>query len=100
MRVWQIRQPVCENSAGFRISSGISFREQFRDPFQGGTQIMKHLSAVLLCLLVLTLSGLAKSAPKKSAIPAAPDKAYLDLYPFEKDQAGTWSVDRQHGDGD
>jgi ketosteroid isomerase-like protein len=38
---------------------------------------MKRLSAVLLCFLVLTLSGLAKSAPKKSATPAAPDKAYL-----------------------
>ncbi len=45
---------------------------------------MKRLSAVLLCFLALTLPGLAKSAPKKSAIPAAPDKAYLDLYPFEK----------------
>ena len=24
----------------------------------------------------------------------------VHLYPFEKDQAGIWSVDRQHGDGD
>jgi hypothetical protein len=40
---------------------------------------MKRLSAVLLCLLVLTLSGIAqppKPMAKKSA-PAAPDKAYL-----------------------
>jgi ketosteroid isomerase-like protein len=40
---------------------------------------MKHLSAVLLCLLVLTLSGIAQppKAAKKSTAPAAPDKAYL-----------------------
>ena len=41
---------------------------------------MKRLSAVLLCLLALTLSALAQSpkpAAKKTAAPAAPDKAYL-----------------------
>ena len=41
---------------------------------------MKRLSTVLLCLFALTLSGLAqppKPAAKKSAAPAAPDKAYL-----------------------
>jgi len=41
---------------------------------------MKRLSTVLLCLLALTLSGVAqqpKAAAKKSAAPAAPDKAYL-----------------------
>jgi len=42
---------------------------------------MKRLSTVLLCLLALTLSGIAqqpKAAAKKSAAaPAAPDKAYL-----------------------
>ncbi len=41
---------------------------------------MKRLSAVLLFLLALTLSALAqspKAAAKKSAYPAAPDKAYL-----------------------
>jgi ketosteroid isomerase-like protein len=41
---------------------------------------MKRLSTVLLCLLALTLSGIAqppKPAAKKSATPAAPDKAYL-----------------------
>lgn len=37
---------------------------------------MKRLSAVLLCVLVLALPGLSKSAPKKSTT-AAPDKAYL-----------------------
>src|SRR5579864_9075589 len=37
---------------------------------------MKHLSAVSLCLLVLALPGLSKSAPKKST-PPAPDKAFL-----------------------
>jgi len=37
---------------------------------------MKRLSAVSLCLLVLALPGLTKSAPKKST-PPAPDKAYL-----------------------
>jgi ketosteroid isomerase-like protein len=39
---------------------------------------MKRLSTVLLCLLALTLSGIAqppKASAKKS--PAAPDKAYL-----------------------
>jgi ketosteroid isomerase-like protein len=41
---------------------------------------MKRLSAVLLCVLALTLSGFAqppKAAAKKSVAPAAPDKAYL-----------------------
>jgi len=41
---------------------------------------MKRLSIVLLSLLALTLSGAAQSstaAAKKSATPAAPDKAYL-----------------------
>jgi ketosteroid isomerase-like protein len=40
---------------------------------------MKRLSTALLCLLALTLSGtmLPKAAAKKSAAPAAPDKAYL-----------------------
>ncbi len=40
---------------------------------------MKRLSAVLLCLLVLTLSALAQppKAAKKSAGPPPPDKAYL-----------------------
>ena len=41
---------------------------------------MKRLSAVLLCTLALTLSGLAqpsKPTAKKSAAPAAPDKAHL-----------------------
>jgi ketosteroid isomerase-like protein len=37
---------------------------------------MKRISAALLCLLLLTLLGIAKSAPRKT-IPAAPDKAYL-----------------------
>ena len=37
---------------------------------------MKRLSAVLLCLLALTLSVFAKPAPSKSA-PPTPDKAYL-----------------------
>jgi hypothetical protein len=42
--------------------------------------MMKRLSTVLLCLLALTLSAVAqplKSATKKSATPAPPDKAYL-----------------------
>jgi ketosteroid isomerase-like protein len=46
----------------------------------GGPQTMKRLSTVLLCLLALTLSVVAqspKAAAKKSASPAAPDKAYL-----------------------
>ena len=40
---------------------------------------MRRLSAVLLCLLVITItaSSLAKTAPKKSPTPPAPDKAYL-----------------------
>jgi len=40
---------------------------------------MKHLSTVLICLLALTLSGIAQppKAAKKSAAPPAPDKAYL-----------------------
>ena len=40
---------------------------------------MRRLSAVLLCLLVITItaSSLAKTAPKKAATPPAPDKAYL-----------------------
>jgi ketosteroid isomerase-like protein len=38
---------------------------------------MKRLSAILLCLLTLTLSGMAKPATKKTAAPPAPDKAYL-----------------------
>jgi ketosteroid isomerase-like protein len=41
---------------------------------------MKRLSTVLLCLLALTLSAVAqppKSATKKSATPAPPDRAYL-----------------------
>lgn len=41
---------------------------------------MKRPSAVLLCLLALTLSGIAeppRSAARKSAAPPAPDKAYL-----------------------
>lgn len=37
---------------------------------------MKRILSVLVCLLVLTLPGLAKVAPKKAA-PPAPDKAYL-----------------------
>jgi ketosteroid isomerase-like protein len=38
---------------------------------------MKRPFAVLLCLLLLTLSGLAKPAAKKTAAPPAPDKSYL-----------------------
>jgi len=41
---------------------------------------MKRISLVLLCVLAFTLSGSAqspKAAAKKSAAPAAPDKAYL-----------------------
>jgi len=40
---------------------------------------MKRLSTVLICLLALTLSGIAQppKAAKKSAAPPAPDKAYL-----------------------
>jgi len=41
---------------------------------------MKRFPAVSLCLLTLTLSGIAqppKSAAKKSTAPPAPDKAYL-----------------------
>ncbi len=41
---------------------------------------MKRLSTVLICLLALTLFGIAqrsKPAAKKSVSPAAPDKAYL-----------------------
>jgi len=41
---------------------------------------MKRLSIVLLCLLALTVSSVAqtsKAAAKKSAAPAAPDRAYL-----------------------
>jgi len=41
---------------------------------------MKHLSIVLLCLLAFTLSAVAqaqKASAKKSAVPSAPDKAYL-----------------------
>jgi len=37
---------------------------------------MKHLAAVLMCTLAFTMSGVAKTSPKKSA-PPAPDKAYL-----------------------
>ena len=38
---------------------------------------MKRLSAILLCLLPLALSGLAKPAARKTVAPSAPDKAYL-----------------------
>ena len=38
---------------------------------------MKRLFIVALCLFALGLSGIAKSSPKKSATPSAPDKAYL-----------------------
>jgi ketosteroid isomerase-like protein len=40
---------------------------------------MKRISAVLLCVLTLTLSGIAQppKAATKSTAPAAPDKAYL-----------------------
>jgi len=40
---------------------------------------MKRFSAVLLCLLTFTLLNFAqpKAASKKSTVPAAPDKAYL-----------------------
>jgi ketosteroid isomerase-like protein len=41
---------------------------------------MKRFPAVMLCLLALTLTSLAhspKASVKKSAAPAAPDKAYL-----------------------
>jgi ketosteroid isomerase-like protein len=41
---------------------------------------MKRLSIVLLCFLALTVSSVAqtpKATAKKSAAPAAPDKAYL-----------------------
>jgi ketosteroid isomerase-like protein len=38
---------------------------------------MKRLIAILLCLLTLTLFGVAKPSAKKSAAPPAPDKAYL-----------------------
>jgi ketosteroid isomerase-like protein len=42
---------------------------------------MKRIPAVVLCLLAVTLSALAQSpktaAKKTAAIPAAPDKAYL-----------------------
>jgi len=38
---------------------------------------MKRLSTILVCLLFLTLPGPAKSAPKKTAAPSAPDKDYL-----------------------
>jgi len=40
---------------------------------------MKRLSLILLCTFALTLSSVAQSpkAAKKSATPAAPDKAYL-----------------------
>jgi ketosteroid isomerase-like protein len=38
---------------------------------------MKRISAVLLCLFAVTLSGFAKTTPKKSAAPPPPDKTYL-----------------------
>lgn len=38
---------------------------------------MKRHSIALFCLFVLALPVIAKSASKKSAAPAAPDKAYL-----------------------
>jgi ketosteroid isomerase-like protein len=38
---------------------------------------MKRLSAILFCLLTITLSGLAKPAARKTVFPPAPDKAYL-----------------------
>jgi ketosteroid isomerase-like protein len=38
---------------------------------------MRRFFAALLCLFAVTLSGFAKTAPKKSAAPPAPDKAYL-----------------------
>ena len=38
---------------------------------------MKYPFTVLLCLFALTLPALAKSAAKKTAVPPAPDKAYL-----------------------
>jgi ketosteroid isomerase-like protein len=54
---------MCENSAGIQENP-----------------TMRRLSAVLPCLLALTLSAIAqppKPAAKKSAAPAPPDKAYL-----------------------
>jgi ketosteroid isomerase-like protein len=38
---------------------------------------MKRISAVLLCLFAVTLSGFAKTTPKKSTALPPPDKAYL-----------------------
>jgi ketosteroid isomerase-like protein len=38
---------------------------------------MKRCLALLVCLLALNVAGVAKSSAKKSAAPAAPDKAYL-----------------------
>ena len=38
---------------------------------------MKRPAAILVCLLTLALVGHAKNAPKKSATPPAPDKAFL-----------------------
>ncbi len=38
---------------------------------------MKRISAILLCLFAIPLSGLGRSAPKKSVAPPPPDKAYL-----------------------
>jgi ketosteroid isomerase-like protein len=61
--VFAVYPRVCENSAEF-----------------GGDVMMKRLLTVSLCLLAVTLSGLAqskKSAMKKPAAGPVPDKAYL-----------------------
>ena len=63
---------------------------------------MKRLSAVLLCLLALTLSSTAqppKAAAKKSATPAAPDKAYLQKIWDGWSTLDTANVARFYADG-
>jgi ketosteroid isomerase-like protein len=38
---------------------------------------ISRISAILLCLLILTVAGIAKPAPKKSVPGPAPDRAYM-----------------------
>src|SRR5580704_10192307 len=63
------QRPLCENSRGL---------PDYMGPNHPRILKMKRFSAVLLCLLTLTLFSFAqpKAASKKST-PTAPDKAYL-----------------------